>query len=167
MAIGYTLYLKEIYGIDAEAAAAAAPEVQAIAMKALLTVAGADGLSAPEHEYFLEWQKACGAPEAIIALLSVFDYSRASLEQIIDDFTETITRLFGADAVPAMARSLLYDAIRIAWVDGEYSEAERTTLREVADLLDIADKTVVALERQVELEIAVRANRLALLYDGG
>jgi uncharacterized tellurite resistance protein B-like protein len=167
MAIGYTLYLKEIYGITPEVAGAAAPEVQAIAMKALLVVAGADGLSAQEEEYFLKWQKACGAPEATIVALRAFDYTHADPKQIIGDFTDTIQRLFNADAVPAMARSLLYDAIRIAWVDNEYSDVERNALRQIAELLGIDSRTVAALERQVELEIIVRANRLALIYTGG
>src|SRR5690349_16928024 len=94
MPIGYSLYLKEIYGITAEHAAAAPAEVQLVAMKALLVVAGADGLSTSEHAYFLEWQKACGAPESTIAALREFDYARADPKQVIVEFVDTIKRLY-------------------------------------------------------------------------
>ena len=134
-------------------------------MKALLIVAGADGLSPSEAEYFADWQKMCGAPEATIEALRKFDYGSVDVEEVIRLFNE-LTKQAPAQA-EGMKRSLLYDAIRLASVDGDYSESERKALHNVASLLGVESRTVAALERQVELENLVRANRLALLYDGG
>jgi hypothetical protein len=64
------------------------------------------------------------------------------------------------------ARILVYDAIRVAAVDG-YRPGEEKAVREVAALLGLDDAAVSAIEELVREEEKLRARRIAVLMPEG
>lgn len=150
------LYVYEIYGTDPPPSIDAdLPRLTAYS-KALLLVAGADGLSSAEMDHFVAWQHASGHPKSVIEELSHFDYRNADVKQVIAALRET------TEQTPEAKRTLIYDAIRLSYADGKLSPTERKTLMEVAEELGVERTLVVALEGVVSMEFAARQMRLAL-----
>jgi hypothetical protein len=161
MSQAHTLYLEEIYGFAANNEVEI-PEAATIAYgQALLAVCGADGLGPQEKAYFDARHDAIGLPPSLRAEMEKFDYANASIPQIIGAFTAAMK---GTAYGEGGARSLLYDAIRIASKDHVYSPEEKVALRKVAHELGVAEATVTALESLVEEEVALRNKRLSLLW---
>jgi uncharacterized tellurite resistance protein B-like protein len=156
MSASRNLYLYELYGVDPAIDAGADQSRLRAYAKALLAVAGADGMSTAEMEHFVAWQRASGHPASLIEELSHFDYRNADIKQVIAAFRSATER------TPEAKRMLIYDAIRLASADGKYSVTERKALQEVAEELGVDRTLVIALEGAVSVEVAARQMRLSL-----
>jgi uncharacterized tellurite resistance protein B-like protein len=150
------LYVYEIYGADPPIQGEADLERLTAYAKTLLVVAGADGMSTAEMEHFVAWQHASGHPKSVIDELKHFDYRSADIKQVVTAFREIV------EQTPEAKRTLIYDAIRLAYADGKYSASERQALQQVAEELDVERSIVIALEGVVSVEVAARQARLAI-----
>ncbi len=151
------LYVYEIYGAKPPISVEGSNMDRLRAYgKALLVVAGSDGMSTAEMEHFIAWQQASGHPKSLIEELQHFDYRSADVRQVISAFRDL------AEETPEAKRVLLYDAIRLAWADGKYSPTERKALQELADELGVERTIVIALEGVVSIEMTARQLRLDL-----
>jgi hypothetical protein len=118
--------------------------------KAILAIAAADGLSEKEREYFANLSHAMDMPEEMINHYLSADPKAESLSDLL-------APLRGRNPVPY----LLYDAIKVASVDG-YAEKERLQVNRAAELLGVNKEHLTALEGLVSAENAVRTARLAV-----
>lgn len=118
---------------------------------ALLMIVSADGLSDRERWAHEEIGRHVGAPEEMIQAVYSADISKLDLDKILEGF---------ADGSPA--RTMLYDAITIASVDG-YSAEERAFAAHAAKVLGIEPSVLHAIESLVETERALRKTKAALL----
>jgi uncharacterized tellurite resistance protein B-like protein len=150
------LYVYDIYGADPPISVEADQDRLEAYAKALLVVAGADGMSTAEMAQFISWQHTSGHPKSLIDELQHFDYRSADVKQVITTFREL------SEQTPEAKRMLIYDAIRLAYADGKYSATERKALQEVAVELGVDRATVIALEGVVSVEVAARQMRLAI-----
>ncbi len=160
MAIEHTIYLREVYGVDRAVERILTPEIQAAYARTLLVVAGADGLSPAERDYFVAWQRASGHPAELVSAMEGFDFEAADVKDTVNAF-KALALATGHHA-SGLIRGLLYDAVRISSIDGRYSAKERAVLRHVATLLEVDDAMVASLEGLVEIESAARHMRLRL-----
>lgn len=150
------LYVYEIYGADPPIEVDTNLDRLTAYAKALLVVAGADGMSTAEMEHFVAWQHASGHPKSLIDELQHFDYRSADVKQVITAFRDL------TEQTPEAKRTLIYDAIRLAYADGKYSADERKALQEAAEELGVDRTIVIALEGVVSVEVAARQMRLAI-----
>jgi uncharacterized tellurite resistance protein B-like protein len=150
------LYVYEIYGADPPIEVNANQDRLKAYAKALLVVAGADGLSTAEMEHFVAWQLTSGQPKSLVEELQHFDYRTADVKQVITEFRDLV------EQTPEAKRMLIYDALRLAFADGKYSATERKALQHVAEELGIDRTVVIALEGVVSVEAAARQMRLAI-----
>lgn len=150
------LYVYEIYGADPPIEVDTHQDRLAAYAKALLVVAGADGMSTAEMDHFVAWQHTSGHPKDLIEELQHFDYRSADVKQVITAFRELV------EQTPEAKRMLIYDALRIAHADGKYSASERKALQQVAEELGVDRTIVIALEGVVSVEFAARQMRLAI-----
>jgi hypothetical protein len=140
--------LEELFGIRQQVA----PDEALKIGKALLIIAGCDGLPESELEYALSVARLFGAEREQIEALRRFDYKRADLEHYLTP---------GGIAPP---RVLLHLAIRVTRADGTYSTAERAAIARGAELLGVESSGVTALEALCDLEDALRRTRIAMVY---
>jgi tellurite resistance protein len=120
----------------------------------LLTIAAADGeLTQAEWDCFYSIGEAAGAPAAVIDQMRKWDYRSARIEDYIGTIKEA-----------GFARSVLHDAIKVSRADGVYGKGEREAAARTASALGVDQPTLAAIEGLVEMESALRATRLALLY---
>jgi uncharacterized membrane protein YebE (DUF533 family) len=135
---------KEAFGIEGQV-----PDLR-IGM-AILAVAGADGeLSERELTFLLGRAKQFGVSDDGIEQMASFDYRSVNVETV-------------AQQVPrSLARLLLYDAILTARADG-FAEQEREAARRWARALELDVSVVEMIERHLEKEDQVRAERIALM----
>jgi tellurite resistance protein len=113
-------------------------------LRAVKTIAGADGLSESEHKYFIEILNGHGMPKELIDEFEAFDPSKTSVAESVR-------------AIPKgsrWARELLRCAIRVASVDG-YSAEERQVTMTTAWHVGVEPRAVYVLEALVALERAV------------
>jgi hypothetical protein len=143
----------QAYGFDDTMQAKIPVENRDRYARAVLTIAAADGLSKQEAEYFANLSAGMAMPEELIERYLTYDTSSASLEELLSPLRGTVP---GANPAPF----LLYDAIKVASVDG-YAEAERKKVAEAARLLGVSAEHVALLEGLVAAELNVRAARLA------
>jgi tellurite resistance protein len=121
--------------------------------RALKLLAGADGLAPEEAAALHELMHALGAPDQVIREVAEFDHE-----------TATLTDHLPVSGDRSYARMLLYDAIHLAWADGEYSATERDAIAAAARRLHVAMPLLHALEGVVELE-RLAARMRADLFD--
>ena len=121
--------------------------------KAVLVIAAADGkLETAEMDYFLGMARAFGGlTDDQLSEFRDFDYRKAKLEDLL------------SPEYRGLGRGFLYDAIRVASCDGLHDQ-ERAAAHTAGKLLNIEASVVDAIVRQIELEVAVRNSRLALLH---
>ena len=134
-----------------------APLFQKIA-RALKLVLAADGdVNGAELNAYLETCRRFGAPDEMLDELRRFDPRETSLEECFAGMDP--------DSVPA--RSLLYDAIRIAKADGSYDRSERAAVTRAAKLLGLEDEWVEKITALVDAEEALGRLRVSLLLPPG
>lgn len=125
---------------------------------ALKIVLAADGkVNGAELNTYLETCRRFGAPDDMLDELRDFDPSCTSLEACFEGIDP--------DSIPA--RSLLYDAIRIAKADGSYDRAEREAVTKAAKLLRLDDAWVEHITALVDAEEALHRMRVAMLLPPG
>ena len=93
-----------------------------------------------------------GVPEPMAKMVEDYDVTR---QRLADHLPRKSTR--------ARSRMLLYDAIRLACADQEYSDSESTAVGKAAEALGIDSFAVRALEGLVQMERVVDKMRKALL----
>jgi len=143
-------FMEEVYG----AAYEIPNEVMEVYGRILLTIAGGDGVvSVEEWHYFNGRAKTLGIPEFIVEKWKA-EWEEADLEKDVAQLREYMKG-------PVFA--FLYDAIKIAAVDG-YADGEKRMLRRAAAACDVSEATVRHLENLVALEDAVRTLRVTLLF---
>lgn len=118
--------------------------------RAILTIAAADGLSERERDYFLNLARGMGMPDAAVAAYAKYDPSSEKLDDLL-------APLRGRQPVPY----LLYDAIKVASVDG-YTDKERAKVDSAARALGVRLDVVRTLEGLVAAEAAIRDARIGL-----
>lgn len=118
---------------------------------ALLMIVSVDGLSDRERWAHTEIGRHVGAPDEMIQAVYSADLTKLDLAEVLEGFS---------DGTPA--RTMLYDAITIASVDG-YSDEERAFAARAAEILGIEPSVLKAIESLVETERALRNTKAALL----
>lgn len=118
---------------------------------AILAVAGADGeVTETELTFLLGRARQFGLSDAGIRAMHSFDYRNADLAEIASVIP------------PAVRKVLLYDAILVARCDG-FADREREAAKRWATALGLDTALVSAIERHLDREDEVRAERLALI----
>lgn len=126
--------------------------------RALKVVLAADGeVNGAELNVYLDTCRRFGAPNSMLDELRDFDPTCTTLEECFG--------ALDADSIPA--RSLLYDAIRIAKADGSYDRSERAAVTRAAELLGLEDEWVEKITALVDAEEALTNLRVALLLPPG
>jgi tellurite resistance protein len=126
--------------------------------RALKVVLAADGeVNGAELNVYLDTCRRFGAPNSMLDELREFDPTCTTLEECFG----------GMDAESVPARSLLYDAIRIAKADGSYDRSERAAVTRAAQLLGLEDEWVEKITALVDAEEALTNLRVALLLPPG
>ena len=152
MKIPTDLVQQELYG-------ASVPwprEVNEVYVRVVLGVAAADGdLSEAERTYFAGVAKSFGQSDEDIARWLAWDPKGAD---VVGD-AKLLFELVGSTA----AYAFVYDAIRVARVDGFHAK-EREAALAVADKLGVPRHIVPQMERLLDLEGAVRALRVQLFF---
>jgi len=124
---------------------------------ALLTIAGADGdVSNPELDWLTEELGiVLAVPEETIVAWEEFEWANADLAEIF--------QRLNPNQIANYSKLILYDAIRMSYADGDYSDKERESVEDCARILRVNKETVLALEALVELERAADKLRQTLL----
>lgn len=144
-----THFISEYYGIPPNALS---PKLFERAGKVILKIVGGDGaVSQREQRAMLGSARTFGAPDHVLEQFVKFDHVPVSLDELVDD------------EVRSIGRTLLYDAIRIARVDG-FDPRERSNARKAAITLGLDPSIVQVIEGQLIVEDAVREARLGLLW---
>ena len=155
MKIPNDLVQREIYG----ATMPFSKEVKDVYVRVVLGVAAADGdLSEAERTHFAAIAKANGEPDDEILRWCAFDPKKSDLAADVAE----LRKLLGTSA----AYAFIYDAIRIARVDGFHAK-EREAAVKLAARFDVPASVVAQTERLLELEDAVRAMRVQLFFPEG
>lgn len=124
---------------------------------ALLAIAGADGdVSDPELDWLTEeLGSALEVTDSMIDAWEDFEWEDA-------DLAEIFARM-NPNQISNYSKLLLYDAIRMSYADGDYSDEERESVAEAAYILKVNKETVLALEALVDLERAANKLRQTIL----
>jgi uncharacterized tellurite resistance protein B-like protein len=126
--------------------------------RALKVVLAADGeIHGGEMNAYLESCRRFGAPDELLRELRTFDPSTTTVDECFE----------GVDPDSIPARSLLYEAIRIAKADGVYGDSERRAVRRAAELLGIDDEWLVNITALVDAEESLRNLRVSMLLPPG
>jgi tellurite resistance protein len=125
--------------------------------QALLVCVNGDGELMPaERDWVIGYLASKGATEQILAELTAY---RAT-----DDIASVVSR---SDIVNRARRAVVFDAIRACSADGEFSPAERATVRKLAAALDVPDDVVEQLEAAHLDEVRATARRIKLVFPEG
>jgi tellurite resistance protein len=123
---------------------------------ALLVIAGADGeVSPPELSWLLnEFADLINAPDSFRENLRNFQFQNFSLEEVLQniDFPPNIS----------YKRLLLYDAIRMSYADGVFSDDEKEAVYAVAKQLDVPLFYAQAIEGLANTERSLKTIRASL-----
>lgn len=129
-----------------------APERALRIGKAIKLIIAADGeVSERELAAFADLATMFGANEELFSQLVAFDPGSTTLQECLQGL--------GNDA---LARRMIYDAIKISAVDG-YAAREREAVSRAAQIMGIDGATVALLEGLVEAERGLAAIRARLL----
>jgi hypothetical protein len=121
----------------------------------ILMIVGADGeVSADEWRYLVGRAKAMGLTDANIETWRGFDYKHGDLAATVQKFYSMLG---------AKGYAFIYDAVKVARVDG-YHDAEKRAVRRAAAAAGIPEHVVHQLENLVETEEQLRQLRIALMY---
>jgi tellurite resistance protein len=124
---------------------------------ALATVANGDRQVTPdERNWIVGYFAAKGYPASVV---------REAMAAAPVDL-KSIPDLMQTGTLRQSARVLVYDAIRVAAVDG-YKAGEDKAVREVAFSLGLDEQAVAEIEALVRDEEALRARRIAALFPAG
>jgi tellurite resistance protein len=132
------------------------PDLQAMAI-ALVTVANGDRQVTPDER---NW---------IVGYFAAKGYSPVVVRQamaVAPIDLRAIPELMQTGTLRNSARILVYDAIRVAAVDG-YHPGENKAVREIAFALGLDEQAVADIEALVREEEALRARRIAVLMPEG
>lgn len=123
---------------------------------ALLTIAGADGeVSQAEFEWITnEFLVIIEAPEEFKEQLKQFNYTEASLEKVL--------KKIKFNASINYKRALLYDAIKMANADDEYSSDEKKAVQKASELLEIPIYVARTIEGLVNTERSLQYMRRSI-----
>jgi tellurite resistance protein len=122
--------------------------------RALKILAAADGEVHPaEMDAYLDTLRLFGADEVMIATYRDFDPASTTIAEVFQ----------GIDTSIIPGRGLLYDAIRIAQADGDYSGEESAAVLDAARILGIDAETVGIIVALAEAEAALKRLHTALL----
>jgi hypothetical protein len=123
--------------------------------KAIKTVASADGkLSQNEWDELVSLGRDLGATEDVIAEVDAYDAKESGLAALFEGVYD-----------PHATRALLYDAIRVASVDG-YHEKEKACVARAAKILKVDDSTLATIEGIVELEAVIAGVKKRVFHGG-
>ena len=148
-------YRKETHGVSAHDGQVQIPLEDMMAFAhAVQIIAAADGeLSQLEMDELVMMMIALGIPADAAGRLREFDPKGKTLEGLIPPRYRT------------MGRHFIYDAIKVAAVDG-YHDDERAAVRRFGKILEVDESVIVAIEGLVEVEAALRSARIRLLRAG-
>lgn len=125
--------------------------------KALLIAAKGDRvLSQAERDWVVGLTAAKGGSEQLIEELKNYSADE-DIEQVISSHP------FSNQG----RRALIYTAIQACAADSEYNEAEKASVRKIADKLEVSEDVVKQLEDLYEEEKAQLTKRVKLLYPDG
>ncbi len=124
---------------------------------ALLTIAGADGdVSDPEMDWLTEdLGQSLKVSTELIEAWEEFDWENADLSEIF--------QRLNPNQITNYSRLMLYDAIRMSYADGDFSDKERESVDECARILKVNKEVVMAMEALVEMERAADKLRQTIL----
>lgn len=91
----------------------------------------------------------------LIAAWEEFDWENADLGEIF--------QRLNPNQITNYSRLMLYDAIRMSYADGDFSDKERESVDECARILKVNKETVMAMEALVEMERAADKLRQTIL----
>jgi uncharacterized tellurite resistance protein B-like protein len=133
----------------------------------LLAISGADGeISAQEQRWFDDWASGIGAPDELRVKWAGFDPATMDLKGFISSTRERRKgewkTLIKAETSINYARTLIYDAIRMARADDDYHPSERSAVQRAAQMLHVDAAVLLAIESIVDMEDATRGMRQAL-----
>ncbi len=133
----------------------------------LLAISGADGeISPQEQRWFDDWSSAIGAPAEMCAKWAAFDAATMDLKGFIASTRERRKgewkTLIKAETSINYARTLIYDAIRMARADDDYHPNERDAVHRAAQMLHVDPATLLSIESVVDMEEGLRGLRRAL-----
>ncbi|MBJ95749.1 MAG: hypothetical protein CMP23_14910 [Rickettsiales bacterium] len=133
----------------------------------LLAISAADGeISSQERRWFDEWAEGLGAPAAVVERWAAFAAEELDLEGFIARTRERRKgewkSLIKAETSINYARTLVYDAIRMARADDNYHPDEKSAVEKAATMLHVDAATLLAIESVVDMEEGLRGMRRAL-----
>lgn len=125
-----------------------------IYMKSVLCCAKGDGvLTQAEKDWAIGFCASWGVAEWVIEELQKYEANEA-LEEVVARSPQ----------VSIAQRDLLLTAIRACAADGEYHQAEKAKVRQMASILGVSEEIVEQLEQLQQEEAALRRKRINLLY---
>jgi hypothetical protein len=131
-----------------------APERALRIGKAIKLIITADGeLSGGELSAFADLATMFGAPEELFSQFVAFDPRSTTLQDCLQGLSND-----------ALARRMIYDAIKISSIDG-YAAKEREAVSKAARIMGIDGATVTLLEGLVEAERGLAGIRARLLAE--
>ena len=133
----------------------------------LLAISGADGeISPQEQRWFDDWSSGIGASAEMCAKWAAFDAATMDLQGFIASTRERRKgewkALIKAETSINYARTLIYDAIRMARADDDYHPNERDAVHRAAQMLHVDPATLLSIESVVDMEEGLRGLRRAL-----
>lgn len=136
-----------------------APSDFEFAWKAVKAVAAGDGvLSEPERQFLIGKMCAIATPEDVVERVMAFD-----------EHSQTPASLLDLVGVPPQIRRatgawIVYEAMSVAYADGELAPGEMAAVNSVASTMDVDMGTVERLLQIVIEEASLRERRLAALH---
>ena len=123
---------------------------------ALLIVAGADGEVSNDEMQWLEkdFTRIVEAPDGFRKKIREFDWANADLEEVLDKVR--------ADFPMNYIRALVYDSIKMAMADSDFDEAEKSTARKIASILNVPIYIARTIEGLVSTEKSVMEIRQSI-----
>jgi uncharacterized tellurite resistance protein B-like protein len=126
--------------------------------RALKCVLAADGeVHGAELNAYLETCRRFGATDDMLDELRQFNPAGTTVEMCFGGMDP--------DSIPA--RTLLYEAIRIAKADGTYADEERAAVKRAANLLGIDEDWLTNITALADAEQALRNLRISMLVPPG
>ncbi len=122
---------------------------------ALMTIAGADGLSTDEFNWLLrDIGLKLTEPNGVIAAMKDFDYKNKDLKALISKV------YFFAPL--NLRRALLYDAVRMSKADLKYSDEEQQAVEKAAKFLNLREDIALEVEGLIDMETNVHKTKVQL-----
>ena len=117
----------------------------------VMIIAAADGeLSTAERDELVGMLLALGVAPTLVDRLRDFNPVGKNIEDFIPP------------AFSPFARSFIYDAVKVARIDG-YAEQERQAVRRVGKILGVTEEVIAQIEGLLDVEASLRTFRIQLL----